>query len=122
MILSCNACGKKFVVPDNAISANGRVVQCGSCGNKWKQFPQKKEVKAKIDKSSSLQKSKPQKVKKTNKSSNKKPREISLYSPEYLAKKHGIKINDTKTQKVASGIKKGRFLLDFTAHLLYLYF
>ena len=61
MILSCNACGKKFVAPDNAISANGRVVQCGSCGNKWKQFPQKKEVKAKIDKSSNLQKSKPQK-------------------------------------------------------------
>ena len=114
MILSCNACGKKFVVPDNAISANGRVVQCGSCGNKWKQFPQKKEVKAKIDKSSSLQKSKPQKVK----SSNKKPREISLYSPEYLAKKHGIKINDTKTQKVASGIKKEKVSFGFYSSLI----
>ena len=39
MILNCNSCGKKFVVPDNAITASGRVVQCGSCGNKWKQFP-----------------------------------------------------------------------------------
>jgi len=39
MILTCNSCGKKFVVPDRAITASGRMVQCGSCGNKWKQFP-----------------------------------------------------------------------------------
>ena len=39
MILNCNSCGKKFVVPDSAITALGRMVQCGSCGNKWKQFP-----------------------------------------------------------------------------------
>ena len=39
MILTCNSCGKKFVVPDSAISDSGRTVQCGSCGNKWKQFP-----------------------------------------------------------------------------------
>ena len=39
MILTCNSCSKKFVVPDNAITASGRMVQCGSCGNKWKQFP-----------------------------------------------------------------------------------
>ena len=39
MILTCNSCGKKFVVPDDAITASGRMVQCGSCGNKWKQLP-----------------------------------------------------------------------------------
>ena len=39
MILTCNSCGKKFVVPDSAITDAGRMVQCGSCGNKWKQFP-----------------------------------------------------------------------------------
>ena len=39
MILSCNSCEKKFVVPDNAISESGRLVQCSACGNKWKQFP-----------------------------------------------------------------------------------
>ena len=39
MILTCNSCGKRFVVPDSAITAAGRMVQCGSCGNKWKQFP-----------------------------------------------------------------------------------
>ena len=30
---------KIFVVPDAAITASGRMVQCGSCGNKWKQYP-----------------------------------------------------------------------------------
>ena len=52
MILSCNSCGKKFVVPDNAITEAGRLVQCSACGNKWKQFPvgiaEKKEVKSSI--------------------------------------------------------------------------
>ena len=32
MILACNSCGKKFVVPDSAITASGRMVQCGFCG------------------------------------------------------------------------------------------
>ena len=41
MILSCNSCDKKFVVPDNAISTSGRLVQCSACGNKWKQYPVK---------------------------------------------------------------------------------
>ena len=46
MILTCNSCGKKFVVPDSAITASGRMVQCGSCGNKWKQFPVDEVTKA----------------------------------------------------------------------------
>ena len=41
MILTCTSCDKKFVVPDSAITVSGRMVQCGSCGNKWKQFPVK---------------------------------------------------------------------------------
>ena len=45
MILVCNSCDKKFVVPDQAISAAGRMVQCGSCGNKWKQFPVNEIIK-----------------------------------------------------------------------------
>ena len=45
MILSCDSCQKKFVVPDQAITSAGRVVQCGTCGNKWKQFPIKGEIK-----------------------------------------------------------------------------
>ena len=31
-------------VPDKAITIAGRAVQCGSCGNKWKQFPIKNET------------------------------------------------------------------------------
>ena len=46
MILTCNSCGKKFVVPESAITASGRMVQCGSCGNKWKQFPVEEKNKA----------------------------------------------------------------------------
>ena len=32
MILSCNSCGKKFVVPDSAITQAGRLVQCRKVG------------------------------------------------------------------------------------------
>ena len=106
MILTCNSCGKKFVVPDSAITASGRTVQCGSCGNKWKQFPLSKTDKNQSVSSNQRKVSKPktaqqnvQKSKKIKKVSSKKSKEISLYSPEYLAKKHGININETKIQK-----------------------
>ena len=107
MILNCNSCGKKFVVPDSAITASGRMVQCGSCGNKWKQFPinqiKKTEQVSKFKKISSKPKQvqpKVQKAKKVKKTSVRKPREISLYSPEYLAKKHGINLNETNNKPV----------------------
>ena len=110
MILTCNSCGKKFVVPDNAITASGRTVQCGSCGNKWKQFPVGEIKKAKSV--SNLQKtvSKPNPIqpkiqtskKRKKKNTERKPREINLYSPEYLAKKHGIKLNSEEINKSPS--------------------
>ena len=113
MILTCNSCGKKFVVPDSAITASGRMVQCGSCGNKWKQFPMGEVEKTqsigrqkKVVSKPKLVQPKIQKSKKIKKTAPKKPREISLYSPEYLAKKHGIKINETQPQKEISKIKK----------------
>ena len=96
MILSCNLCEKKFVVPDNAISSSGRLVQCSSCGNKWKQFPIKSESKPKTKeiireiKPISNQFTKPLKKKKRR---IKKTTSPTLYSPEYLSKKHGIKID-----------------------------
>ena len=111
MILTCNSCEKRFVVPDNAITASGRTVQCGSCGNKWKQFPVKEikqsqsvsTVQKKISKTIKIQQIK-QKPKKTKKNAIRKPREINLYSPEYLAKKHGIKL-DQNTEKKPSNEK-----------------
>ena len=111
MILSCNSCEKKFVVPDQAITAAGRTVQCGSCGNKWKQFP----VKDKINKpdtgikNSNKKKPKLTNITKPGKKRIKKAREIDLYSPEYLAKKHGIIINDVKSTNKNNSDEKVSF-------------
>ena len=115
MILNCNSCDKKFVVPDGAITASGRMVQCGSCGNKWKQFPVNKVKQAESFYSNQVKESKPrqvqkkiQKSKKPKKNVIRKPREIDLYSPEYLAKKHGIKLGGNvekspPTKKISFG-------------------
>ena len=43
MLINCNSCHKKFMVPDSAITESGRLVQCGTCGNKWTQFPVKEQ-------------------------------------------------------------------------------
>ncbi len=103
MILTCNSCGKKFVVPDSAITTSGRMVQCGSCGNKWKQFPVGNDKQSRpvpsskniVSKTKKIQQitQKPKKIK-NRKNITRKTREINLYSPEYLAKKHGIKLQD----------------------------
>ena len=125
MILSCNSCGKKFVVPDSAITASGRMVQCGSCGNKWKQFPLGEVEKTQsiarpkkvVSRSRPIQQ-KIQKPKKIKKTSTKKTREISLYSPEYLAKKHGIKIGDVKPEKISYQNKKDKVSFGFYNSLI----
>lgn len=96
MILTCSSCEKKFVVPDQAITADGRVVQCGSCGNKWKQFPINVKKVTKIKKVKNLKSFSETKIPKPKKKIPRKKREIDLYSPEYLAKKHGIKLNEIK--------------------------
>ena len=123
MILNCNACGKKFVVPDQAITPAGRMVQCGSCGNKWKQFPIRSEIKkSTIEQKTSVKKTNLKKspnitnIPKPKKKKVKKNREINLYSPEYLAKKHGIKLNEdfNKTStpsKVSFGFYNSLLLL-----------
>ena len=122
MILTCNSCSKKFVVPDSAITASGRTVQCGSCGNKWKQFPinviKNMETTSSIPKIVSKNQPVKQKTKKTKKINKRKPREIDLYSPEYLAKKHGIKINDVQTEKRVSKQEKKRVSFGFYNSLL----
>ena len=81
MIIQCTACEKKFSVPDSAISGNGRLVQCSSCGNKWTQYPlsTKKSPPKKIIPPKSLP------VKKTPKK-NKGP---VPYSREYMRQKWG---------------------------------
>lgn len=109
MILSCNSCSKKFVVPDSAIIAAGRMVQCGSCGNKWKQFPISLDKSRPTKKIKTIKQVTETKIPKPRKKrSSGKKREIDLYSPEYLAKKHGIKLKEDnniqiKEKKVSFG-------------------
>ena len=81
MILTCNSCEKRFVVPDQAISAKGRLVQCGSCGNKWKQFPLKKQPqKIEVNKQANTEKITP--IKKLSKTKRENAHEFSNKLPE----------------------------------------
>ena len=111
MILTCNSCGKKFVVPDNAITASGRTVQCGSCGNKWKQFPSRNlKNETIIDKKITTSIKKPTtKITKRKTKKVQKSREINLYSPEYLQKKHGISLDNVEINKKQITDKKVSF-------------
>ena len=101
MNIQCNTCKKSFSVPDDAISTNGRLVQCSSCGNKWTQYPiaeiiAEKPLAKKINQISEENiKNKP----KLNKKKSKK-KTTNIYSPEYLEKKHGIKIIDPSSLRV----------------------
>ena len=108
MIITCNCGLKKFSLPDNSIPEAGRMVQCGTCGLKWKQFPVNEIKKSKsitsVSKILSNTKKIQPKTPKIKKATVKKTREISLYSPEYLAKKHGIKLSEG-TVKTTSKIK-----------------
>lgn len=101
MIIQCKLCEKSFKVPDSAITEKGRLVQCSSCNNKWTQYPIKLEkeenrtivsLKEKIINEPLLNVSKL----KTNVKRKivKRKKRLDIYSPEYLAKKHGIKIID----------------------------
>ena len=125
MIITCNCGEKKFTLPDNSIPAAGRMVQCGFCGLKWKQFPvgdvEKTQSIARPKKAVSRPQpiqQKIQKPKKIKRTAPKKPREISLYSPEYLAKKHGIKINDVQPEKNFSKQEKRKVSFGFYNSLL----
>ena len=130
MILSCNSCEKKFVVPDDAISATGRLVQCSSCGNKWKQLPI--ETKVEIKETTNILSETPKKIiniKKIKKKAGKKKSGPNLYSPEYLAKKHGIDIKKpslVKKEKTSNSRHENIFfgfynsLIFFTVLLIFL--
>ena len=96
MLVNCNSCEKKFSVPDSAITESGRLLQCGSCGNKWRQYPIKEESVKEFKKKTSAKKD-PTNVGKVKNSVKRKKREISLYSDEYLKKKYGLLINDTSS-------------------------
>ena len=134
MILECKSCQKKFIVPDNAITNAGRLVQCSSCGNKWTQYPiiqnivqeevnyqtkkennkKPKRVAPKVNevKIFSNQVSKKRKVKKKT--------GPSIYSKEYLEKKHGIKI-DEKNQNSYKGKSVKKYSQSYFGFYSYLF-
>ena len=98
MLVKCVSCNKKFNVPDSAITKAGRLVQCGSCGNTWTQYPIKEESVQKINKII------PKKIKNPNnvskiKSAVKKKEARNLYSEEYLKKKYGLSIKDSSDSR-----------------------
>ena len=119
MILSCNSCEKKFVVPDNAIGDLGRLVQCSSCGNKWKQFPINNTTKLK-EKDAKI-KLVPKIIKKTSKVKKQKVKRRTgpnLYSPEYLSQKHGIQIGGSPTVKKVISNHKTKINFGFYNYLV----
>ena len=97
------------------------MVQCGFC-DCWKQFPG--DVENTINRSSKKAVSRPYlftkkyKNQKNKKDCSKKTREISLYSPEYLAKKHGIKLDETQTKKSIGKIGKEKVSFGFYNSLI----
>jgi hypothetical protein len=115
---------KKFVVPDSAITENGRLLQCGSCGNKWTQYPIKEKTAEPIKKEKIISKiSKVEnKIIPVKKIAKKKKRQINLYSEEYLAKKHGLTIKDNssikKNQKNQKNQKNKKYGLGFYGWVL----
>jgi len=112
MLLNCNSCQKKFIVPDSAITISGRLVQCGSCGSKWTQYPSKNNKLKKTETVGNIQ-LKEKKITK-NKSTVQKPRvKKNLYTPEYLKKKYGLSIggtnNTTNNEIMNDGKNKNSF-------------
>ena len=123
MIITCNCGEKKFTLPDNSIPESGRMVQCGFCGLKWKQFPvtigKKEEKIAKSFATRSITKPvNPKKPLNTKRKTAKKTREINLYSPEYLAKKHGIKIKGPEPKGSKKSITNDKVSFGFYSSLL----
>ena len=116
MIITCTECKKQFVVPDNAIPAEGRTVQCSSCSNEWKQFPVKQRNTVKKTSQTSIKKAAPP-VKSTSspkKKSVKKRKGPTPYSDDYLKQKWGISIKDYADKKGLNEKTKNKRKLEKT--------
>ena len=103
MIITCTECKKQFVVPDAAIPAEGRTVQCSSCSNEWKQFPVKKpEIVKKTTAFSAKKTTQPIKKKIVKKSKGPVP-----YSKAYMQEKWWGTVQSYAAQKgLSKKIKK----------------
>ena len=102
MILDCQCGEKKFVVPDNAIPAAGRLVQCSYCGSKWIQYPVIQKERVVHLNQPTVKKSE---IKKKRVIKQKKKRTISSFSQEYLNKKYGINLKNPESKIKEKGEK-----------------
>ena len=93
MIIQCTSCEKKFNVPDGAITANGRLVQCSSCGNKWTQYPTKTKP------ATTKPVSTPARTKATPKKKIVKKKGPVPYSEEYMQQKWGKSVQNYAVEK-----------------------
>ena len=118
MLVNCNSCQKKFEVPDSAVTESGRLLQCGSCGNKWTQYPTKMKPAENVKKVAPTNIEK--KLTNLNKPAaplKKKKRKVNLYSEEYLKKKHGLEINGNSNDKKIKN-KKNQIYFGFYGYLV----
>ena len=127
MLVNCGSCQKKFSVPDAAITKNGRLLQCGSCGNKWTQYPIKQKFDKEIKTITPIKIKHPSNLNKVKTSVKKRKREINLYSEEYLKKKHGLSIKDTsdlqykKNKKIKSNFSFYSYLVTISIFIITLF-
>ena len=124
MLINCNSCQKKFIVPDSAIKESGRLLQCGSCGNKWTQYPIKENLEVKAVKKISSGVKKNTSSNKIKKLAKKKKREINLYSEEYLKKKHGLVIKDASNspkKKIKNNFSFYNYLITISVLIIALF-
>jgi len=91
MIIQCTSCDKRFNVPDSAVTAAGRLVECSSCGNQWTQYPAKKKP------TGTKPISRP--VKTTLKKKINKTKSPIPYSKEYMQEKWGTSIQSYAVKK-----------------------
>ena len=125
MLVNCKSCKKKFTVPDSAITESGRLLQCGSCGDKWTQFPIKEKLVKEIEKIASNKIKQPISISKKKTSLKKKKREVNLYSEKYLKKKYGLSIknspNERDKKKVRSNFGFYNYLITISIFIITLF-
>ena len=122
MLINCDSFQKKFVVPDDAITQSGRLVQCGSCGAKWTQHPIKALKINQEKKTSNIKLDEKEIIK--NKVLIKKARpKKNLYTLEYMRKKHGLIINDSTNKpnlKILNN-KNNKIGFGFYSYIIFLF-
>ena len=114
MIINCPSCEKKFQIDDSLIPENGRLVQCGSCGNSWFFKPFEK-VKEEILDNNQLEYKKDKRIKTNKKRSFKNIKETKDTKKNYELTKY-TKTSNFSLSKLLSYIIV--LIISFTAFIV----